>query len=132
LPKANAPQPRANDLHDSTTDQLSTAANPQMLLRSAPNKDSEQSVQCAVEGDHPGIAKDSELSALVSQPVIPPVPISLPPQGNIESGLPAQVGTSEIQSAWPNPLDLKPVFLHIMNFKAIDCDTKTSLNVLFL
>jgi len=54
-------------------------------------------------------AKDSELSALVSQPVIPPVPISLPPQGNIESGLPAQVGTSEIQSAGPKPLAVVPL-----------------------
>lgn len=55
------------------------------------------------------IAKNSELSALVSQPVIPPVSISLPPQGNIESGLPAQVGTSEIQSAGPKPLAVVPL-----------------------
>jgi len=55
----------------------------------------------AVEGPHPGIAKDSELSALVSQTVIPPVSISLSPQGNIEYGLPAQICTSEIQSAGP-------------------------------
>jgi len=60
-----------------------------MLLRSGAKKDSEQSDQSAVEGPHPGIGKDSEL--------IPPVSISLPPQGNIESGLPAQGGTSEIQ-----------------------------------
>jgi len=96
LPKA--PQPRANDQQDSTTDQLSIAANPHMLLGSAAKKDSEQSDQSAVEGPHPVIAKNSELSALVSQPVIPPVLISLPPQGNIESGLPAQDGTSKIQS----------------------------------
>jgi len=44
------------------------------------------------------------LSALVSQPVIPPVSISLPPQGNIEAGLPAQVDTSEIKSAGPKLL----------------------------
>jgi len=69
-----------------------------MLLRSAAKKDSEQSDQSAVEGP----LKNSELSALVSQPVIPPVSISLPPQENIEYGLPAQVGTSEIQS--PQPL----------------------------
>ncbi|KMQ81528.1 iq motif and sec7 domain-containing protein 2 isoform 1 [Lasius niger] len=75
-----------------------------MLLRSAAKKDSEQSDQYAVEGPHPVIAKNSDLSALVSQPVIPPVSIGLPPQGNIESGLPAQVGTSEIQSARPKPL----------------------------
>jgi len=92
LPKA--PQPRANDQQDSTPDQLSIAANPHMLLRSAAKKDSEQSDQSAVEGAHPGIAKDSELSALVSQPVIPS--ISLPPQGNIETGLPAQIGTNTI------------------------------------
>jgi len=85
LPKANAPQPRVNDQQDSTTNQLSIAANPQMLLRSAAKKDLEQSDQSTVERAHPGIAKDSELSALVSQPV----PISLPPQRNIESGLPA-------------------------------------------
>jgi len=41
--------------------------------------------------------------------VILPVPISLPPQGNIESGLPAQVGTSEIQSAGPKPLAVIPL-----------------------
>lgn len=35
---------------------------------------------------------------MVSQPVITPVPISLPPQMNIKSGVPAQVGPSEIQS----------------------------------
>jgi len=99
LPKA--PQPRANDQQDSTTDQLSIASNPHMLLRSAAKKDSEQSDKSAVEGAHPGIAKDSELSAPISQPVIPPVSISLPPQGNIESGLPAQVGTSEIRSTGP-------------------------------
>jgi len=75
-----------------------------MFLRSTAKKDSEQSDQSAVEGPHPVIAKDSELSPLVSQPVILPVPISLPPQGNIESGLPAQVGTSKIQSAGPKPL----------------------------
>ncbi|EDX16145.1 GD14110 [Drosophila simulans] len=79
-------------------------ANPHMLLRSAAKKDSEQSDQSAVDGPHPMIAKNSELSALVSQPVIPPVSISLPPQGNIESRLPAQVGASEIQSAAPKPL----------------------------
>jgi len=62
-----------------------------------------------VEGAHPVIAKNFELSALVSQPVIPPVSISLPPQGNIESGLPAQVGTSEIQSAGPKPLAVAPL-----------------------
>jgi len=71
-----------------------------MFLRSAAKKDSEQSDQSAVEGPHAVIAKNSELSALVSQPVIPSAPISLPPQGNIE--LPAQVGTSEIQSAGPS------------------------------
>jgi len=41
--------------------------------------------------------------------VIPPVPISLPPQRNIESGLTAQVGTSEIQSAGPKPLAVVPL-----------------------
>jgi len=61
-----------------------------------------------VEGPHPVIA-NSELSALVSQLVIPPVSISLPPQGNIESGLPTQVGTLEIQSAGPKPLAVVPL-----------------------
>jgi len=61
-----------------------------------------------VEEAHPGIAKNSELSVLVSQPVFPPVPISLPPQGNIESGS-AQVGTSEIQSVGPKPLAVVPL-----------------------
>jgi len=41
--------------------------------------------------------------------MIPTVPISLPLQGNIESGLPAQVGTSEIQSAGPKPLAVVPI-----------------------
>jgi len=41
--------------------------------------------------------------------VIPPVSISLSPQGNIESGLPAQVGTTEIQSAGPKPLAMVPL-----------------------
>jgi len=41
--------------------------------------------------------------------VIPPVSISLPPQGNINSGLPAQVDTSEIQSAGPKPLAVVPL-----------------------
>jgi len=68
-----------------------------------------------VEGAHPGIAKDSELSALVSQPVIPS--ISLPPQGNIESGLPAQVGTSEIQCAGPKPLAVVPLKKQIYVFR---------------
>jgi len=74
-----------------------------MLLRSEAKKASEQSDQFAVKGPHIVIPKDSELSALVFQPVIPPVPNSLQPQGNIESGLPAQVGTSEIQT--------KPIFV---------------------
>jgi len=39
-----------------------------MFLKSAAKKDSEQSNQSAVEGPHAGTAKDSELSALVSQP----------------------------------------------------------------
>jgi len=64
-------------------------------------------------GAHHGIAKDSELSALVSQPVIPPIPISLPPQGNIESGLSAQVDTSEIQSAGPKPVAVVSLKKHI-------------------
>jgi len=68
----------------------------------------EKSDQSAWEGPPPGIAKDSEFSALVSQAVIPPVPISLP-QGSIESGLPAQGGTSEIQSAGPKPLAVVPL-----------------------
>jgi len=80
-----------------------------MLLRSSAKKDWEQSDPSAVGRAHPGIAKDSELSALVSQPVISPVPISLLPQGNIESGLPVQVGTSEIQSAGPKPLAVVPL-----------------------
>jgi len=80
-----------------------------MLLRSAVKKDSEQSDQSAVERPHPVIAKNSELSALVSQPVIPPVSISLPPQGNIESGIPAQVGTSDTQSAGLKPLAVVPI-----------------------
>jgi len=79
LDDSKAPQPRANDQQDSTTDQLSIAANPHMLLISAAKTDAEQSDQSAVEGPHPVIAKNSELSALVSQPVIPPVSISLPP-----------------------------------------------------
>jgi len=78
-----------------------------MLLRSAAKKDEEQSDQSAVEGPQPVIAKNSELYALVSQPVIPPVLISLPPQGNIESGLPAQVGSSEIQSAGPKETNFR-------------------------
>jgi len=53
-------------LDESPIDQLSIAANPHMLLRSATKKDSEQSDQSAVEGAHPAIAKDSELSALIS------------------------------------------------------------------
>jgi len=36
-----------------------------MLLRSAAKRDSEQSDQTAAEGAHPGIAKDTALSALV-------------------------------------------------------------------
>jgi len=92
----------ANDQQDNTTDQLSIAANPHMLLRSADKKDSEQSDQSALVG--PCDCKNSELSALVSLSVIPSVPISLPPQGSIESGIRAQVGTSEIQSAGPKPL----------------------------
>jgi len=62
-----------------------------------------------VEGDDSEIAKNSELSALVSQSVIPPVSISLPPQGNIESGIPAQVGTSDTQSAGLKPLAVVPI-----------------------
>jgi len=74
------------------------------------------------------IAKDCELSALVSQPVIPPDPISLPPQGNIESGLPAQVGTLEIQFAGPKPLALVPLKKQI--FVSRLSPDKTSSDVL--
>jgi len=53
--------------------------------------------------------RSNPINPLDSQPVIPPVSISLPPQGNIGSGLPAQVGTSEIQSAGPKPLAVVPL-----------------------
>jgi len=56
LTKANATQPRANNQQDSTTDQLSIAANPQMLLGSAAKKMRSNSINPL--GAHPGIAKD--------------------------------------------------------------------------
>jgi len=62
-----------------------------MLFRSAATKDSEQSYQL-------GITKDFDLSALVSQPVIPPIQISLPPRVKVESELSARVGSSQIKS----------------------------------